>query len=117
MRDIVAQPYSADEARVAKFFFDHCHVGGGDDPIGAIIASHEVLALDRSLLRAILQEALDHLRHWCKCDPSSGCRSAILRDRIARALQLDHGLALRDVDPATVATGLEEAANEAGRQA
>jgi hypothetical protein len=86
MRDIVAQPYSPDEARVAKFFFDECHIGGGDDPIGFIIASHAVLATSRALLRVVLQDALDFLGRQCSCEPSSGCKAATLRDTISKAL-------------------------------
>lgn len=51
MRDIEKQPYSADEQRVAQFFFD-LGTGGGDDPVGFIIASHQALAADRKALRA-----------------------------------------------------------------
>lgn len=39
-RDIDKNPYSPDEARVAKWFCDR-GIGGGDDPIGALIALHE----------------------------------------------------------------------------
>lgn len=39
-RDLDAKPYSADEARVAKWFSDH-GVGGGVDPIGAMISGLE----------------------------------------------------------------------------
>jgi hypothetical protein len=45
-RDFEKNPYSADEARVAKWFADTAGIGGGDDPIGALIASHEYLAAD-----------------------------------------------------------------------
>jgi hypothetical protein len=48
-RDIEKNPYSQDEARVAKFFFD-LGVGGGDDPIGYIISSHRALAAERNVL-------------------------------------------------------------------
>ena len=46
MRDLEKNPYSACEARVAKFFFD-LGIGGGDDPIGFLMASHQVLAAER----------------------------------------------------------------------
>ena len=42
-RDLDKQPYSPDEARVAQFF-SRLSVDGGDDPIGALIASHAGLA-------------------------------------------------------------------------
>lgn len=55
MRDLDKQPYSPDEQRVAQFFFD-AGLGGGDDPIGFIIASHVSLAADRNEAR---EEASD----------------------------------------------------------
>ena len=54
MRDIEKQPYSPDEARVAKFFVD-AGVGGGDDPIGTILASHAYAAAQRNRLREALE--------------------------------------------------------------
>jgi hypothetical protein len=50
MRDMAKKPYSKDEARVAEFFFNR-GTGGGDDPIGALIASHEYMVAERNLLR------------------------------------------------------------------
>jgi hypothetical protein len=47
MRDLDTNPYTPDELRVAEFFFN-AGVGGGDDPIGAIIASHAALAMERN---------------------------------------------------------------------
>lgn len=38
-RDIDKQPYSADEKRVVDFLYER-GVGGGDDPIGFILASY-----------------------------------------------------------------------------
>jgi hypothetical protein len=60
-RDIEKNPYSPDEARVAKFIFD-MGAGGGDDPIGFIMASHAALAAERNLLREKLREARGALR-------------------------------------------------------
>lgn len=54
MRDIEANPYSTDEQRVAKFFFDK-GIGGGDDPIGSLMASHEYLNAQRLRYRKILK--------------------------------------------------------------
>ena len=54
MRDIDKNPYSTDEARVAKFFFER-GLGGGDDPISFLIASHEALAYQRNQLRCIVK--------------------------------------------------------------
>jgi hypothetical protein len=59
MRDIEKEPYSKDEARVAKFFFDR-GIGGGPDPIGSLMASHEAMAQERddavSFIRIIGEE-------------------------------------------------------------
>lgn len=57
MRDIDKEPYSPDEVRVAKFFFD-LGTGGGDDPIGFLIASHQVLAEERRQLKDLLRRAV-----------------------------------------------------------
>lgn len=48
MRDMDKNPYSKDEQRVAKFLFD-LGAGGGDDPIGFILASHAMLAAERRM--------------------------------------------------------------------
>lgn len=54
MRDIDKNPYSYDEMRVAKFFADQAGIGGGDDPIGSLIASHRALADERNRYKAAL---------------------------------------------------------------
>lgn len=43
-RDFDTRPYSPDEQRVARWLADKTGAGGGDDPIGFLIASHEALA-------------------------------------------------------------------------
>lgn len=48
-RDLDKHPYSVDEQRVAAFFFEK-GTGGGNDPIGGLLASHEYLAWQRSAL-------------------------------------------------------------------
>lgn len=53
MRDLDKNPYSPDEQRVAKFFCDK-GIGGGDDPIGSLMASHEYLVFERNELKARL---------------------------------------------------------------
>lgn len=50
-RDIDANPYSKDEMRVAKWFVERCDIGGGDDPIGFLLASYETLLNERERLR------------------------------------------------------------------
>jgi hypothetical protein len=47
VRDIEKEPYSFDELRVAKFFAEF-GMGGGDDPVGFLIASHRALAAERN---------------------------------------------------------------------
>jgi hypothetical protein len=56
MRDLEKNPYTADEQRVARFFFDK-GVGGGDDPIGSLMASHEYLVAERNELRVKLRSS------------------------------------------------------------
>lgn len=58
MRDIEANPYSADEARVAKFFVEKIGLGGGDDPVGSLIASHEYVVAQRNQYRSALKKIL-----------------------------------------------------------
>lgn len=50
MRDMDKNPYSKDEQRVAKFFFER-GTGGGDDPIEALIIAYQYLVHDRNELR------------------------------------------------------------------
>lgn len=42
-RDFEANPYTPHEQRVAKYLDDVAGIGGGDDPIEFLIASHEML--------------------------------------------------------------------------
>jgi hypothetical protein len=55
-RDIEKQPYTPDEARVAAFFCEH-GVGGGDDPIGAILAGCAHLASQAGAIQLDLAAA------------------------------------------------------------
>jgi hypothetical protein len=55
VRDLTEKPYSPDEKRVAKFFAD-LGVGGGDDPIGFLLASHAYLASERNIYRDALKK-------------------------------------------------------------
>lgn len=50
-RDFDANPYDAQERRVAQYIVNIAGTGGGDDPIGFLIASH-----------AALREELDRLK-------------------------------------------------------
>lgn len=55
-RDIEKNPYSPDEQRVASWFFEK-GIGGGDDPIGSLIALHEfAMAEAKERREQILQE-------------------------------------------------------------
>ena len=45
-RNLETNPYSSDEARVAAFFFAR-GTGGGDDPIGSLLASYQYLVQQR----------------------------------------------------------------------
>lgn len=71
-RDIEKNPYSPDENRVAKFFFD-LGVGGGPDPIGALLASHVALAAERNAARRVLRALYD----WFDRDGSPGGASEV----------------------------------------
>jgi hypothetical protein len=44
LRDIQKRPYSVDERRVVDYLWERTNgqVGGGDDPIGFLIASHRL---------------------------------------------------------------------------
>jgi hypothetical protein len=45
-RNFEQNPYSADEKKVAEYLWELTDgtVGGGDDPIGFLIASHNILS-------------------------------------------------------------------------
>lgn len=55
MRDFDKNPYTPDEMRVAEFFFER-GTGGGDDPIGAILAGYAFVVIERNNLRTALSE-------------------------------------------------------------
>ncbi|MEH2517424.1 hypothetical protein V1279_002997 [Bradyrhizobium sp. AZCC 1610] len=50
MRNLEEKPYTLDEQRVAEFLCNK-GVGGGDDPIGFLLASYEYLVHERNELR------------------------------------------------------------------
>lgn len=69
-RNFAHKPYSDDEKRVAQWFFTVAGVGGGEDPIGSMIASHEWMAHERKELKqkvAALQ--LDNDRLYLMASP------------------------------------------------
>jgi hypothetical protein len=47
-RDFDKNPYSPDEQRVAKWIVDKTGIGGGDDPIGFLMVSHEYVVAQRN---------------------------------------------------------------------
>jgi hypothetical protein len=51
MRDIMVKPYSPEESRAAEYICEF-GIGGGDDPVGFLIASH------RELVATIQQAAI-----------------------------------------------------------
>ena len=54
-RDFDKNPYSPEEERVAKFLSDK-GVGGGPDPIGALLASYDyLLELRNSLAKTVAE--------------------------------------------------------------
>lgn len=61
-RDMRKKPYSKDEARVAAYFFAR-GTGGGDDPIGSILASHSFAIEQRNIYKAALETLRGELEH------------------------------------------------------
>lgn len=55
MRDLDQQPYSADEQRVVAYLVER-GLGGGDNPIGFILASHAYLVVHNHVLKDALKE-------------------------------------------------------------
>lgn len=56
-RDFDKRPYSPDENRVAEFLSER-GAGGGDDPIGFILASYAYVVAERNEVRAPAQSTL-----------------------------------------------------------
>lgn len=60
MRDFEKSPYTPDEERVARWLDNKAGIGGGDDPIGFLLASYELLKMEvktLSALRVAISEA------------------------------------------------------------
>lgn len=60
-RDMDEKPYSPDEARVAEFLSGR-GAGGGDDPIGFMLASYALIMDDRKMLLQKFHDAVAVLR-------------------------------------------------------
>lgn len=63
MRDMKAKPYTDAEKRVADYLtqLTDNQIGGGEDPIGFLMASHAYLVHERAEVRRVIREACDHL--------------------------------------------------------
>ena len=59
MRDTETNPYSPDEARVAKFLVELSggNVGAGDDPIGFLMSSYAYMSHQRGKVREAIKTA------------------------------------------------------------
>ena len=57
MRDLDQKPYTSEEFRVASFFAQR-GTGGGDDPIGAMLASYAYVVEQRNRMQAAIRPAL-----------------------------------------------------------
>jgi hypothetical protein len=53
-RDFDKNPYSPDEARVAKWLDEKAGMGGGDDPLGFLMVSYDYLVAQRNHLAKLL---------------------------------------------------------------
>lgn len=87
MRNIDEHPYSKDEDRVAEWLVDKTGIGGGDDPIGFILVSHEYIAASNRRLRSALNIAWDYINSRADHFPSdeNGKINDVL-EKIAEAL-------------------------------
>lgn len=61
MRDLDKKPYSADEAKIAKFFCDR-GVGGGDDPVGSLLCGYAYLIEQRKRLQTSLRDCVSFMK-------------------------------------------------------
>lgn len=52
-RDLDKNPYTSDEQRVVDYIYEKSNqfLGGGDDPIGFLIASHNLLSWENQKFR------------------------------------------------------------------
>jgi hypothetical protein len=52
MQDLGENPYSPKEAEAARYLMELTGIGGGDDPVGFLIASYRELVRQRTILKA-----------------------------------------------------------------
>jgi hypothetical protein len=62
MRDLEQNPYSPEEQRIAEWFMS-LGIGGGDDPVGALIAGQQSLAARLTEVVQNLDVIIAQLRH------------------------------------------------------
>ena len=78
MRDLDEKPYSPEEAKAAKYLMELTGIGGGDDPVGFLIASHRELVRQGAVLSAkypaIFKEIACDLTKACS-ETGSGVKS------------------------------------------
>ncbi len=55
-RDFEANPYTPHEERVAKYLNEVAGIGGGDDPIEFLIASHAMIRQEVQRLKKVSEE-------------------------------------------------------------
>lgn len=78
-------PYDASEARVAKWIDDRTGIGGGDDPIGFILASYDLKIAEMNEMRAKLVSLEELLalsakvcgRNNCNCPRSDQIKKLV----------------------------------------
>jgi hypothetical protein len=107
-RDLDEHPYSSDEQRVADFLYER-GVGGGDDPIGFLLASYADVVAERNEMRSRLAETTSHIEHT-----EAGVEWPT-REQIKNALDAQDGpvSSANNPNPTTIAA-LEEAESGGG---
>lgn len=68
MRDLDKELYSPEEAKVAVYLVDLTGIGGGDDPVGFLNASHAELVRRRVFLREKYPEIFHEIAFGCSED-------------------------------------------------
>lgn len=77
-RDFDSRPYSPDETRVATWLVGRCpDIGSGDDPIGFVLASYELIIMQRNNLANAVREVCGN--NHMNCSGASRVKAA-LRD-------------------------------------